>query len=196
MQKELKRAALRLGQGSKLTLNTILGRLAVLVLKAVRRSDSKRAADFGGRLLRRLGPLLPEHRIGRANIAAAFPEWPAAKIEQTLAGVWENLGRLAAEFAHFDRLGNFDPATQELTDIEFTPGSGERFNQLRDDGKPALLFGAHLANWELTALVSSMFGLETAILFRRPNMPDVERLVREIRASRMGTLIPTQRDAP
>jgi KDO2-lipid IV(A) lauroyltransferase len=179
-----------------MTLNTILGRLTVLLLKAVRRSDPERAADFGGRFLRRIGPLLPEHRLGRANLAAAFPEWPADKVEQTLAGVWENLGRLAAEFAHLDRLWNFDPATEELAGIEFSPGTVERFIQLRDDGKPALIFAAHLANWELPALVASMHGLDTAILFRRPNMPDVDRMVREIRSSRMGTLIPTELDAP
>ena len=40
-----------------------------------------------------------------------------------------------------------------------TPMRG--FMQLRDDGKPALIFAAHLANWELPALVADRYGLDT-----------------------------------
>ena len=52
--------------------------------------------------MRRVGPWLPEHRIGQANLAAAFPEKSAAEIERILRGVWDNLGRVAAEFAQLD----------------------------------------------------------------------------------------------
>ena len=35
--------------------------------------------------MRKVGPLLPEHRLGRDNLRAAFPEKSAAEIEQILA---------------------------------------------------------------------------------------------------------------
>ena len=45
------------------------------------RTSRTRMADFAGGFMRRLGPWLQEHRIGRANLAAAFPEKSAAEIE-------------------------------------------------------------------------------------------------------------------
>ncbi|MBI4275856.1 MAG: lipid A biosynthesis lauroyl acyltransferase, partial [Rhizobiales bacterium] len=50
--------------------DAILGNLAVLILKAVRLTDPDRMADFTGRFMRKIGPWLPEHRLGRANLAA------------------------------------------------------------------------------------------------------------------------------
>ena len=127
-------------------------------------------ADLAGGFMRRLGPWLREHRIGRANLAAAFPEKSAAEIETILRGVWDNLGRVAAEFAHIDRLQMVEPDPDDLGDIVYSIPVDERFRQLRDDGKPALIFAAHLGNWELPALVASKYRLDTTVLYRRPNI--------------------------
>ena len=60
-------------------------RLAVGPLFALIHSfDRIRASDAMGRLMQRIGPWLPEHKIGRDNLAAAFPEKSAAEIEQIL----------------------------------------------------------------------------------------------------------------
>jgi Kdo2-lipid IVA lauroyltransferase/acyltransferase len=63
-------------------------------------------------------------------------------------------------------------------------------------GKPALIFAAHLANWELPALVAARHGLDTAVLFRPPNIRAVSDAVLKIRAGAMGTLVATGLDAP
>ena len=55
-------------------LNSLLGNSAVLLLRLLRRFDRARMADRLGPLLRRIGPLLREHRTGRANLTAAFPD--------------------------------------------------------------------------------------------------------------------------
>ncbi|MBO0710571.1 MAG: hypothetical protein J2P47_04740, partial [Acetobacteraceae bacterium] len=52
----------------------MVGRLASALLDGLRRTDPDRASDLCGRLMRRIGPLLPVHRIGRANLRAAFPD--------------------------------------------------------------------------------------------------------------------------
>src|SRR5947209_865278 len=90
----------------------------VALLKAIRRTDPDRIADRAGRFMRRVGPWLPEHRTGRANLAAAFPEKSAEEIEEVLRGVWDNLGRFAAEFAHIDRMRIFDPANPGAANID------------------------------------------------------------------------------
>ncbi|HWF97333.1 MAG TPA: lipid A biosynthesis lauroyl acyltransferase [Xanthobacteraceae bacterium] len=171
------------------------GWLTLAILRAIRLTDRRRTADFWGWFMRKLGPRLPEHRMGRANLAAAFPDKPAAEIEEILAGVWDNLGRYAVEFAQIERLSSNDPGTPE-DDIVADPATSERFHQLRHDGKPALIFAAHLANWELPALVAARHGLDTAVLFRPPNIRAVSDAVLKIRAGCMGTLVATGLDAP
>jgi KDO2-lipid IV(A) lauroyltransferase len=64
------------------------------------------------------------------------------------------------------------------------------------DGKPALIFASHLANWELPALAAVAHGLDAAILYRRPNSASADRAIQKIRQVNMGTLIPAGRDAP
>src|ERR1019366_2454266 len=58
------------------------------------------------------------------------------------------------------------------------------------------IFAAHLGNWELPALAATAHGLETAILFRRPNIGQVDRMVQEMRSVNMGTLVSSGLDAP
>jgi KDO2-lipid IV(A) lauroyltransferase len=153
-------------------------------------------ADFGGWVMRNVGPRLPEHRVGHANLAAAYPDMPQAERERILRGAWDNLGRVGAEFAHLDRLWDCNPEHPERGRIEFSQRSLQLFLQLRDDRKPALIFAAHLANWELPALAAACYGLDSAVLYRRPSIGDIDRIVRELRTISMGMLIPTGLDAP
>jgi KDO2-lipid IV(A) lauroyltransferase len=172
-----------------------LGALTLLILRLTRMTDRRRTADFWAGFMRRLGPWLREHKLGRANLAAAFPDKSAAEIERILAGVWDNLGRFAVEFAQIERLSNSDPSSPD-DDIVADAATSALFHRLRSDGKPALIFAAHLANWELPALVAARHGLDTAVLFRRPNIRGVSDAVLSVRAGCMGTLVATGLDAP
>ncbi len=177
-------------------LNAVAGHAAVLLLRLLRRVDPDRLADFCAALLRRIGPHLAYHRDGRLNLRAAFPEKPAAEIEHILDRVWDNLGRVGAEFAHLDALADFDADHAGRGRIIVPPASAERLARLRDDGKPALLFGAHLANWELPALAAVRFGLEGAVVYQRPHLAALGEEIFRIRKATMGALIPAGADAP
>src|SRR5712692_2821311 len=97
------RSAKSLKSRVKPAINAAAGFLTAGALKAIRLTNRKMMANMAGAMLRRIGPWLPEHRVGRANLAAAFPEKSAEEIETILRGVWDNIGRVAAEFAHLDR---------------------------------------------------------------------------------------------
>jgi KDO2-lipid IV(A) lauroyltransferase len=66
----------------------------MLGVKLLRRFGSERAASFAGALMQTIGPWLPEHRVGRDNLTATYPERSPAEIEQILKGVWNNYGRV------------------------------------------------------------------------------------------------------
>jgi len=144
-----------------------------------------------------IGRRLREDRIGRENLTAAFPEKSPEEIETILAGVWDNLGRLGAEFAHLDHIWDYDvDHPEKQSRIEFGARTKQLFDQLRDDGKPAVIFTGHLGSWELPALGAVAHGLDCAILYRRPNIDSADRAIERIRSVNMGTLIPAGRDAP
>jgi Kdo2-lipid IVA lauroyltransferase/acyltransferase len=174
-----------------------VGALTIGMLRTTRRFDADKTANLFGRIAGLIGPALREQRIGRANLTAAFPEKSPEEIEKILAGVWDNLGRIAAEFAHIDNIWDYkEAAPNPQGRIEISPRTHYLFHHLRLDGKPALIFTSHLANWELPALAAVAHGLDAAILYRRPNSAAADRAIRETRETMMGTLIPAGRDAP
>jgi KDO2-lipid IV(A) lauroyltransferase len=197
MNRLLLRTKARLRDAAKPVTEAAVGALTVGMLRTTRYFDPDKTASFFGRATRFIGRRLREDRIGRANLKAAFPEKSPEEIETILEGVWDNLGRIGAEFAHLDHIWDYDADHPEKPSrIEFSPRTKELFDELRDDGKPALFFACHLGNWELPALGAVAHGLDAAILFRRPNIESADRAIERIRAVKMGTLIPAGREAP
>ncbi|MGJ4950136.1 lipid A biosynthesis lauroyl acyltransferase [Bradyrhizobium sp. HKCCYLS20291] len=176
--------------------SSAVGALTVGMLKTTRYFDPQKTADRFAHIAQWIGPKLREQRIGRDNLTKAFPEKSPEEIERILAGVWDNLGRVGAEFAHLDKIWDYDEEHPERSRIELTPRTHELFHQLRLDGKPALIFASHLANWEMPALAAVAHKLDTAILYRRPNIAAADRIIQEMRQVKMGTLVPAGRDAP
>jgi Kdo2-lipid IVA lauroyltransferase/acyltransferase len=197
MKRLLLRAKARLRDAAKPLGDATVGGLTIAMLSAARAFDPDKTARFFGRASRFIGKRLREDRIGRENLKAAFPEKSPEEIERILDGVWDNLGRIGAEFAHLDHIWDYDPDHPDKDSrVEFTQRTKELFDQIRDDGKPALIFACHLGNWELPALAAVAHGLDAAILFRRPNSEAADRAIERTRAINMGTLIPAGRDAP
>src|SRR3979411_3342764 len=103
MKSQLRRLGRRLGALAGSGRGGAAGGLVTVILKAIRHVDRIWISDVFARLMRNVGPWRREHRIGRANLAAAFPEKSPAEIERILGGVWDNLGRVGGEFAHLHR---------------------------------------------------------------------------------------------
>lgn len=146
-----------------------------------------RASNLGGAIGRAVGPLLPVHKTALANLRASFPEKSEAELQRIAKGSWENLGRTGAEYAHLKEIfdyDHFDPKPDARVSVDGI----EHFNALRDDGKPGLVFSAHLANWELPAICAARYGLEVTAVFRAPNDPAVASAVQEVRSQTMGGL--------
>jgi KDO2-lipid IV(A) lauroyltransferase len=174
-----------------------VGALTIGMLRTTRYFDPVKTANLFGRITQRIGPLFREDKIARANLTAAFPEKSPEEIDRIVAGVWDNMGRIGAEFAHLDRIWDYDPAHPDKpSNVEFSKRTAEIFDQLRDDGKPALIFASHLGNWEIPALAAVAHGLDAAVLYRPPNIAAADRAIKTIRAVSMGNLIAASPDAP
>jgi KDO2-lipid IV(A) lauroyltransferase len=172
----------------------IVGRIVKWLFALLRRSDPDRASAVCGTLARMVGPWLPAHRIGGANLRAAFPDKDAAWIDATLREAWDNLGRVAGEYVHLGRLWDFDPAHPNAGGRIETDALG-LFQMLLDDDRPCLCFAAHLGNWELPAVAAAAHGLPSAVVYRMPNNKAVAKEIVRVRAPLMGRLIRTRAQA-
>jgi Kdo2-lipid IVA lauroyltransferase/acyltransferase len=132
-----------------------------------RKLGRRRASALSAGFTRLVAPLIPENRLGARNLAAAFPEKSEAERRSILKGSWDNLARIAMEFAFLDEI--FEDFNVHRLDKGVVTGTGiEDFLRLREDNKPGLIFSAHLANWELPAVIAKKFHLDLTILFRMP----------------------------
>jgi len=177
-------------------LDSVSGALTVALLSAIKHTDRRRMANFAGAFMRKVGPLFKEHRLGREQLRAAFPEKSDAEIERILGGVWDNLGRIAIEFAHLDEFSveGFGKPTPDI--ITYPPESKERHDRMVATGKAAIGFAAHLANWELPGVGARLIGVKSAVLYRRPNIDAIDDVIVKLREPLMGELIATGLDAP
>jgi KDO2-lipid IV(A) lauroyltransferase len=158
------------------------------VFALARALGPERSADLGAFLARNLNVLVPKaRRTALDNLAMVYPEKSLSDRKAIAREAWDNLGRTAAEYAHLGSLFDFDAENPD-PDGRIEIIGIEHFVALRDDGKPGLIFSAHLANWELPAIAAARYGLETTAVFRPPNDPASARIVHEIRSGTMGGL--------
>lgn len=174
----------------------LFGLLVRAVFAVLRLLGPDSGPKIGAAIARRFGPLTGAHRIARENIAGAFPDTSEAERAAILRDAWDNLGRVACEYVHMDRIWDFDPARPEAGRITASPETVALYERLRDDGKPAIVFSAHLANWELPAIAAAKHGIESAVLYRTPNSPAVAKEILRLRQDSMGTLVAAGMSAP
>ncbi len=174
----------------------LFGLLVRAVFALLRLLGPDTGPKIGAAIARTLGPLTSANRIARENIAGAFPDKTEAERAAILREAWDNLGRVACEYVHMDRIWDFDPARPEAGRITASPQTVALYERLRDDGKPAVVFSAHLANWELPAIAAARHGIESAVLYRTPNSPAVAKEILRLRQDSMGTLVAAGMSAP
>lgn len=125
-------------------------------------SDS--ATALGGWIGRTIGPLLGASRKARTNLEKALPD---ADHDAIIRGMWDNLGRVIAEYPHLKKI------IQERVEI-----SGIQHLEKIGRDKPFILIGGHLANWELVP-ISMNYRLDSPVagIYREPNNPYAAKLL-------------------
>jgi len=130
-----------------------------------------RASDIGGRIGRFLGPKLGLSRIAKKNLSTAMPDLNEEEREKILDGMWENLGRLMGEYPHMEQIG------KERVEIH----GQEVLERLKASKSGSIIFGAHLANWEMTS-----YGLQElgpCPVVRIPNNPWLRKMIEKRRGA-------------
>lgn len=139
------------------------------------------ASSIAGGFTRAAGPLIsPITNRARANLAIAFPDWPAKKAEATIRDVWENLGRTTAEFAH---LTQFEP---DAGNPRVEVVGRDKIEGIAQGDDPVIFVSGHFANWEVGSIVLHALGVDYGVIYRAANNPLIDGLIIKERARVMS----------
>jgi Kdo2-lipid IVA lauroyltransferase/acyltransferase len=146
-----------------------------LVIFFFRLFSIERASALGGWIGRSLIALTPASRRGMANLRLAFPEKNDAERASILKGMWDNLGRVMAEYAHLDKMRWMGTnARIEVSGVDI-------FDSARARGKGIIFVCGHFGNWEILQKPAREYGLTGATVVRPTNNPIVNRWLEKLR---------------
>lgn len=114
-------------------------------------------------------------RVGRRNLALAFPDKPINERERLLRLLSRNLGWLLAEFCQMPGY------TPESTQAFLRYDGLEHYLAARAAERGVLILTAHLGAWELSSFYHSLMGYPMSIVIRRLDNPLIDRFVNHVR---------------
>jgi KDO2-lipid IV(A) lauroyltransferase len=145
------------------------------------------ASAMGGWLGRTIGPRLGITRRARRRIARAMPDLSAVEVERIVTAMWDNLGRVAFEYAHIDTFRRVDQHHRiEIVGMEALKAHAAA-------GKGGLLLSGHFGNFELLPVVMNREGFRGGEVYRPANNPYVNEWMLDMRAREGSVQIPKGR---
>ena len=133
------------------------------------------ASAIGGWIGRRLIAPTPMSRLATKNLKAAFPEKSPEEIAAIVHAMWDNLGRVMAEYAHLDKLHMDGPDPRiEILGLDIIDAA-------MASGKGYLLVSGHFANWEIMPFGARDYGITGGVIVRPTNNPYVNRWLERAR---------------
>lgn len=132
------------------------------------------ASGLGGWVACQLGPKTNVHRVAMRNLSNAMPELNEQQQHDVVMKMWNNLGRVFAEYPHLN-------SPQLHQRIRVVAGL-EHVEAIRHIKAPVLFVSGHLGNWEVAPLAAALHGLPLHLLFRAANNTIIDRMIKNIRA--------------
>ncbi|MCH2037479.1 MAG: hypothetical protein MK137_02665 [Rickettsiales bacterium] len=133
------------------------------------------ASALGGAIARKIGPMTKAHKVAKKNLHIAFPDIRNYEEEQILEKMWDNLGRVCAEIPHLAKLDS-DEFFKRVKHID-----PHYIADQKESENGAFFMSAHYGNWELLARTAYERSIDIITVYRAPNNPYVDKIIRSTR---------------
>jgi len=110
-------------------------------------------------------------RVGLFNLRMVFPEWSERERRRVLFGLFQNFGRMLADFAQFPHLNR-----ENIERLIIYDGF-ENYARAQSQGKGVLFLTAHFGNWELSSFAHGVYGHPCNFVVRELDNPLIGALV-------------------
>ena len=135
----------------------------------------KLASNMGGYIGKKIGPLFRSKQTILTNIKNALPSTNKADLELIIQNMWENYGRILAEYVFLK-----DFRKEKLNDYLEIEGK-EHLNKVRDSNEQVVFVSGHFNNFELMAMQIEKSGINLAAIYRPLNNIFLNGIMEKIR---------------
>ena len=133
------------------------------------------SSKIGGKLFEKIGPLFRSKKIIQKNIKRAFPHIDEENLEKIAKLMWNNYGRLFAEYIFIKdfRNGKYNSNIKiEGQDI---------LEKIKETKQQVVFVSGHLSNFELMAMHLEKTGIQLSTIYRPLNNIFLNPLMEKIR---------------
>ena len=133
------------------------------------------ASYISGKIISFVGPFFRSKNLIKSNILKAFPDLPQNEIEKITKKMWNNYGRILAEYIFIKdfRLSKLE------NNIEIE--GHEILEKIRQSNEPVIFISGHFNNFELMAMQIEKSGINLAAIYRPLNNRFLNFIMERIR---------------
>ena len=135
----------------------------------------KLSSFVGGKIVQFIGPLTKLDNIANSNLTKVFPNLSNKKISIIKNNMWNNIGRNTGELIFANKLNPY------LDKKKFSIIGKKYLEDLKKNKSGAILFSAHIGNWEICPLIITRRGEEVTSIYRHANNPITEKIIQRLR---------------
>ena len=123
----------------------------------------KISSFIGGKLFELIGPLFRSNKIINKNITKAFPNLNQNKLNNIKSSMWNNYGRVFAEYIFMKNFRNGNLSKNIIIEGE------EILNEIKNRNQKVIFISGHFSNFELMAMQIDKLGIKIAAIYRPLN---------------------------
>ena len=135
----------------------------------------KISSPLGGKIFQLIGPLFRSKKLIHLNIKRAFPNIDQKKLNEITSAMWNNYGRVFAEYMFIKDFRN-----NQLNNNIMVEGK-EILEDLKKNNKKAIFVSGHFSNFELMAMQIEKSGIKVAAIYRPLNNIFLNNIMERIR---------------
>ena len=135
----------------------------------------KISSYIGGKLFEFIGPFFRSKELIDKNIKRAFPNIDQDKLTSIKSSMWNNYGRVFAEYMFIK-----DYRNNNLKNNIIIEGD-EILKDLKEKNKKVIFISGHFSNFELMAMQIEKFGIKLAAIYRPLNNIFLNSIMERIR---------------
>jgi Kdo2-lipid IVA lauroyltransferase/acyltransferase len=135
----------------------------------------KISSAIGGKLFEIIGPFFRSKTLIHSNIKKAIPEISFKKLDKITKLMWNNYGRVFAEYIFIKDFRTGKLASQIKIDGQ------EILDEIKKLDKPVIFISGHFGNFELMAMYLEKTGINLSAIYRPLNNIFLNRIIEKIR---------------
>ena len=133
------------------------------------------SSNIGGMIFEKVGPLFRSKKIIHSNIKKAIPDINSHNLDNITKLMWNNYGRVFAEYMFIKNFRTGKLASQIEIDGQ------EILNEIKKNNKQVIFVSGHLSNFELMAMHLDRTGIKLSAIYRPLNNIFLNPIMERIR---------------